>query len=662
MKPAAIDGGEVHGISPSTLRDVRRTHGCATTVSCHGSSLTAKLAIGGRDFNEFDLGVEEANPPLKLLLRKLWDHPTSRAKFVFGWRQARHEIEEMGLTWSTGLRGPIGAVMLHLRRIGAEWPRPFVLKLLGHDVDLLQVTPLQVGSIVAAHARLHLDLQLLRRLCAEHGWMVAAVLDLYNYGIDWTLLRKFLWGKMGHLSPVERRALTITASGGLWPEARCWEKGLRDSPDCCVCKHEKGTQRHKLHDCPALQYPLLQRRLMNDLDRPPREVDDNAWAPLVEMGLPPKARPWTPTEVMLEEGSLSMQPGGFTYGDGSGFNQAEREGRVATWSAIRATRQANGKWEATETIRGNVGGWNPTVPRGEISALIAHLKHAGPGNAYVGDCRHVIEGARDGVPDALVSSTSLHADLWREVRRLQADHGGPMPVLKTKAHRTQAMAERDADDDIGHFHGNRLADQAAKSLARSIAEADPWAERQEHFNRTSVAILKRVAVGAALTLQHKEGSRRKKKANSIKNHAGEDEGSDDEVKHVAKRTSQGIECSLCKRSATGQRAMAKLRREACSGAIEGRIDDSHRLRTSNGVVWCEACGAYMTRWPRRLLSECARKPQSVPQKNVLRRLQSGLPPTTAGYLASVAEQLGAPAHARARTRTKKDGGQEIALW
>ncbi len=93
--------------------------------------------------------------------------------------------------------------------------------------------------------------------------------------------------------------------------------------------------------------------------------------------------------------------------------------------------------------------------------------------------------------------------------------------------------------------------------------------------------------------------------------------------------------------------MTKLRRETCSGAIEGRIDDSHRLRSSNGVVWCEACGAYMTRWPRRLLSECARRPQSVAQKNVLRRLQAGLPPTTAGYLDGIAEEHGAPAAARA---------------
>ncbi len=257
----------------------------------------------------------------------------------------------------------------------------------------------------------------------------------------------------------------------------------------------------------------------------------------------------------------------------------------------------------------------------------------------------VIEGARDGVADALVSSASPHADLWREVKALQRDHGGPTPVRKTKAHRTQRAAEQDDEDNIAQYHGNRLADEAAKTLARSIARADPQRARQNHYKDVAVAILGRIAVGAAHALRHKETHAKRQKKNS---RMTVDEGSDDEVKHIIKRKGKnGLECSVCRRMATGDRAMTRLRREACSGAIANRIDDSHKVRTSNGIVWCESCGAYMTRWPRRLLNVCANKPQSEAQRNVLRRLQAGLPPTTAGYLAGVAETHGAPANARA---------------
>ncbi len=87
----------------------------------------------------------------------------------------------------------------------------------------------------------------------------------------------------------------------------------------------------------------------------------------------------------------------------------------------------------------------------------------------------------------------------------------------------------------------------------------------------------------------------------------------------------------------------KLQLGICGGSIHGAIHHSHSLSASHGVTWCQRCGAFSTRWPRQLVLPCRGRPGTIPQRNVLRRLLGGLPPTTASYLQDVAQASGRPA-------------------
>ncbi len=71
----AAYGDSVIGVSNAALRDYRRIHAASSSIHCSGSSLTAKLAIGGHRYSEHDPGVLFCNPPLPPLLRKLWEQP-----------------------------------------------------------------------------------------------------------------------------------------------------------------------------------------------------------------------------------------------------------------------------------------------------------------------------------------------------------------------------------------------------------------------------------------------------------------------------------------------------------------------------------------------------------------------------------------------------------
>ncbi len=96
-----------------------------------------------------------------------------------------------------------------------------------------------------------------------------------------------------------------------------------------------------------------------------------------------------------------------------------------------------------------------------------------------------------------------------------------------------------------------------------------------------------------------------------------------------------VHCRLITRTPTSLKSLAA---RPCRGEVLMSVHDTHSLRWSSGVTWCEACGGYMSRLPRSLKNPCPRNPPSASARNVLRRLRSGLPPTTASYLAQAAAE------------------------
>ncbi len=458
----------------------------------------------------------------------------------------------------------------------------------------------------------------------------------YVHGIDWWLLRRMLAGKVGDLTPPERRILAVVASGGFWPEDRRYQCGYRDSSLCEACMLEVGTDVHRIHDCGAVSNDLIFAVAAGHLPRLPRDARKPALAPLLEMGLPPRPEPWQPIDGSYEDGHLTTDADQWVCGDGSGYHQQVLEARVATWAVVKKGRDANGKPTAAETFRGTVDGWYPTVPRGELSALNAHLRHAGPGSTYVGDCRHVLEGAEKGVPRPLTSSANINADLWRITRQLLDDHGGGVKVRKTKAHRSRTAALADADDALIHWEGNQLADEAAKSLAKAAAESLSTADAISRARSFSAQVIKRVAFGAEWAFRHwpaVDGRATRSRETDAGDDDAEDEG------HIIKKRIDGTyECTACRKTARTAAGARRLMKEACGGDSYCKIDESHTLEHTRGITWCTRCGAYTTRWPRRLLKECDGRPRTAAQRTVLKRLRAGMAPLDSPHFSTAAKE------------------------
>ncbi len=635
VKPAVNDEATVSGVSNHSMNLIRRMQGNACRVRGGGTSLTARLAIGGEAFGDIDPWILDCSAPVFALLSKLWDEPRCRSELVPLWRKASEEIAKAPerSRWKN-IRGIVGASMAHILRIGGRWDKPYHFTLLEHEVDVLATPPRQVLIIMRRHARQQLDSIMLRRLADDHGWDRSRIADRYRHGVDWEFIRSVLRGKDGKLSGEERWAYEILLCGGFWPEDRRWRAGYVGHGTCAACSFDIGTIEHKIVGCSSMSPHVSALVAEGRLERAPQVTDyrDDGLEPLLFLGIPPLAAQWEPDEVELIEGDLSREWEGKTYGDGSGFHQSVTEARIATWAIVRRPQDGG---PPGEVMRGNVGGWFSTVPRGEMRAYLQHLNCLGPRGIYVGDCAMVVRAAAHGVPASATSSSNLNADLWRAIKNKQRDIGLDGSVaLKTKAHRSRAAAEASPHEPLEHWIGNQSADIAAKSLARLSAENSRKHDAMVSMRARAINTIHHAAVAVAWNLRVWPSlgvTKAVKKKRITQRQVDENPRG-----HVlVGRGHNAWECARCRKWARGAQGRRAILRQQCQGTIQQRAHASHRVRDGGkGIIWCERCGAHSTRFARSLLRPCVGMPTSEAQKNRWRRLILGLTPSTAEYLSS----------------------------
>ncbi len=368
--------------------------------------------------------------------------------------------------------------------------------------------------------------------------------------------------------------------------------------------------------------------------RPPRH--EPSLMPLATLGIPPLLVDSRPKELALREGNVPRAFQGLLFGDASGVGRARQLPEVVTWAV--ATLKADGE-SPGHRVCGTCTGWYPSVPRGELQALVEALEVACIPAVYAGDCQYVIDGFSGGVPRSLASSSSPHADLWRRARWLQNDHGEGITVVKVKAHRSRARAEQDeASGGLELWHGNQHADATAKGLAlrlweglRSRAEAIDARSADFVATMTRLGICTRIAQLSLDSLKLPRVSRRRKRSSIAAGRCGGHQ-------LVPRAAGGGHWCTRCKLITRTASSLKSLAAKPCHGEVLLGVHSSHQLRWSLGITWCERCGCYMTRLPRALRQACDGAPRSAAARNVLRRLRSGLPPTTAAYLCRTAAE------------------------
>ncbi len=633
--------GAVTGIDCRAMRFTRQMQGATCRVRGGGSSLTARLAVGGPDYAEFDPWVLDAPAPVRAVLDRIWDEPRLRSELVRMWLRAKTEVYDAppGKRWSS-VRGLVGAAMAHIKRIGAQWPRPFAMSFLGHTIDILTVPPKQVEVIMRRHARRQLDHEYLKTTARENGWNVGAVMNEYPHGIDWSWVRGVLRGTSGDLTPAERRAYEVLVCKAFWPEKRRHAAGYTESSNCAACGNVEGDLRHNIVGCGCMDADRLDSILRGRLPNRWNIEIQPGQEPLVLLGLPPLLHQLAPAPHEPPQGDLALDWLGTTYGDGSGKQQDSLELRRAGWSLVRlAPTEPQLDGQPCQYLRGRVPGWSCTVPRAELSAYIYHLQCVGPDGLYVGDCAQVINAANGGVSARSCSSADVNADLWRRARELQLDRGPNLTrAAKTKAHRSRAQAEASPDDPVEWWLGNGWADHHAKCVTETLdAEADAIRALHDaalhHATRAAMAVAWKMRRWPELGVVKAAARRRQRELRS-------EDGGDHVLRAVG---AEAWECVNCRRWARGQRGLYLLRCNPCRGALVQQAHGSHQLRAHGDILWCLRCGAFSARLLRRLREPCAGAPRTNTQRTMWRRLHAGRDPR-AGYTTAVLSARGRAQH------------------
>ncbi len=83
--PQLTFGGRVIGLPPRIRHARRRIQAAATRVRAAGSSLTAKLALGGSEWQEAEPLVTEVAPPFITVINMIWDQPRTRSEIIDAW-------------------------------------------------------------------------------------------------------------------------------------------------------------------------------------------------------------------------------------------------------------------------------------------------------------------------------------------------------------------------------------------------------------------------------------------------------------------------------------------------------------------------------------------------------------------------------------------------
>ncbi len=647
--PSIAFGATASGLPPKAAHLRRRLQGATTYATASGSSLTARLALGGRKYGDSDPSVIDPNPPIIMLLSLLWDRPQLRSEFIDAWRSTAADLAGCApmAAWRR-VRGIVSAAWAHLRQHRAEWTAPFRLRLLGNDVDLVSTPPKQVLEILRAHARWYFDVTLIERIVTEHATEDEAsdILHAYRRGIDWKSIREALCTNSGPATALENRALFLLTSKALWPEARRWKAGMTGHGTCTTCMIAIGSQRHRVHECAGVQQHMTWQVIAGKLSPSSPLFAHHHLLPLTLYGLPPLRALWQPVHGRRQDGLLPPQRRGHYYGDGSGVRQESAAHRRATWAlylhdgdianSLKEVEETTGTLSPEHYIRGMLNGWRPTVPRAETRAIVAFLERALPGSTYHGDCRYALEVAAAGVPARFRSSWSGDADLWRTVKRLLDDAAGKenMKFIKIKAHRGRAAAECEGHEALQHWTGNARVDVLARKLARELREQgrdqetnDPREGTVRHQDVQDA--LRWLAVSTAWALRHwpEQAVKRRPKQRLAQ------QGVTTVGPHtLVPRRGGGYICSECHLYTTTQTSMKSLRNTPCRGTLTSACHYSHVLEWSRGVLWCSQCASYTIRRPRALKLPCPGQPKTEAARNVQRRLREGLPPTTADYL------------------------------
>ena len=457
--------------------------------------------------------------------------------------------------------------------------------------------------------------------------------DIVSNGLLWRPLRQ----KANALTAGNRRILAAMVAGQLrfGSEVRGYngrqEDGtLAEPPVCPICQQGKDGYLHRVMECPF----AVKLRAQEATDKGLKEI--SGLTTLNRRGLWARERKWVPIDSEAPKFSINgiiqkvpegtaffKAEDGALFLDGSGFHGGTE---VAVAAGAVVQRTPAGAWK--EATMGVYDLGSQTAATGEILAARMAVEYSDNGqHTFVVDCAAVISGwNRRFIRPCYQGPT---AGLWRQIAAIERGKERPPPHFeKTKAHRTQAVAE--AEGDLENFTGNEEADRAAKAAAEAHGPppsyARPATARWQQAKRTIGLLTKTIIEGFKVGGPKQGNMERKAKGRASK----------PTVPHTPVWESRlaKFRCVACGLAGANlhavQRckgrsgaALAVLNTASRAGHVlwEGRLTGGQRH--GQQALFCIKCGSTATVRAVNLKEACPLEPKGASQKRLLAKLAKG---------------------------------------
>ena len=658
LAPQGCYGAEVTGFSNGELRSAKRSLAAGSGPQAGGRSLSAVLLLEGDDT------WRAAVAPITRWAEEVW-----RASNGSGGGLCLPELrriwvgalERAPTKWAQ-VRGPVGAALLSVQRLGWSWPEPFVL----HDprgtvFKLTEIAPSMLRRLLRHGMREFLERQCAANLHAAGylGREGCALAQRVSFGP----VAKVARSRKEPLEPHDYGCLLSVASGALWTRSRLHDAGYADSWLCPLCNEKPDTEFHRWWECPASAAERLRLTSQETRDRAMLAGQQSL---LYSRGVVEHPDEWLPlpAEDVRQRFHMKHSDGTWSdeafcgsiptalrsseydlYTDGSCSTEPLAERRRASWAVVWADL------DGTE-----IGRLNGVVPRGmpqtpqaaEYLAALAAAEVAQPGHEVYCDCLGVVRHFVQRAGASQLSAKLLYSGV---VRLARSEAGWKQVSGMTKVPAHVDLGATLSPDERRKARGNSAADEGAKAAA--ARHPQPTGHQQTEWQQIrcdDVSTAKLIASVARLwpAARAPGGRLPKARVSDATQRAEAKQAAHAELERVraANRASHcwvhargPSRCHFCKvmasnRHAAGEREcprtlppwIEEVLRDCESGATGHRllIGLVERLRDPpSAFIMCDRCGGFgEIKKSTILVAQCQGRPTSASAAHSIQRLRN----------------------------------------
>ena len=239
-KPSITFGATVTGISDSMFKQARRLVAAAAGCAGNGRSITLSMLLSDGSSNGcLDPAFAFTEGPAKAWAREIWDGIIPFAVLDRSMQRASASLHRARQPWRR-VRGPAGALLLTLRRIGWTIPHARCFRSeLGDSINLLDYSPHDVGLLVHRGV-----LRWLWKLSAAELGCAELAEGVALQPITAILRRPPAWATARRVG-----LLRSSVEVGQWAHSRLAKAKFAEQSKCALCGAVDGTLAHRHWGC-----------------------------------------------------------------------------------------------------------------------------------------------------------------------------------------------------------------------------------------------------------------------------------------------------------------------------------------------------------------------------------------------------------------------------